>query len=129
MFVDTAVIYCITSLREPTFVPNYCIKSRTRTSPSPSPIHSRNIVIEAAATNPEFTVVKYSQFGAILLTTISSSGENSVAPLCGLTETAVWRHCLRPKKAPLGTFRRKEKCFKGVIIHERPTNVSILQAF
>ena len=25
--------------------------------PSPSPIHSRNIVIEAAASNPEFTVV------------------------------------------------------------------------
>ena len=56
MFVDTAVIYCITSLREQTFVANYCIKSRAPTSPSPSPIHSRNIVIEAVATNPEFTV-------------------------------------------------------------------------
>ena len=56
MFVDTAVIYCITSLREQTFVSNYCIKSRTPASLSPSPIHSRNIVIEAAATNPEFTV-------------------------------------------------------------------------
>ena len=51
-------------------------------------------------------LMKYSQFGAILWTRISSSGENSVAPLCGLTETAVWRHCLRPKKAPFGRFRR-----------------------
>ena len=23
-----------------------------------------------------------------------------------LTETAVWRHCLRPKKAPFGSFQR-----------------------
>ena len=38
------------------------------------------------------------------LESISSTGENSVAPLCGLTETAVWRHCLRPKKAPFGRF-------------------------
>ena len=45
--------------------------------------------------------MKYSQFGAILLTRISSSGENSVAPLCGLTETAVW--------APL--FASKENSF------------------
>ena len=27
------------------------------------------------------------------LESISSTVENSVAPLCGLTETAVWRHC------------------------------------
>ena len=57
MFVDIAIIYCITSLREQTFLSNYCIKSRTPTVPSPSPIHSRNIAIEAAATNAEFTVV------------------------------------------------------------------------
>ena len=59
MLVDTAVIYCITSLREQTFVANYCTKSSTPTSPSQSPIHSCNIVIEAAATIPEFTVVLF----------------------------------------------------------------------
>ena len=48
MFVDIAVIYCITSLREQTCLSNYCIISRTPTVPSPSPIHSRNIAIEAA---------------------------------------------------------------------------------
>ena len=42
------------------------------------------------------------------------------------TETSVWGHCLRPKKAALRTFRRLEKCFKCVILHERPTNVCIL---
>ena len=57
--MDIAVIYCITSLREQTFLSNYCIISRTPTLPSPSPIHSRNIAIEAAATNAEFTVVHY----------------------------------------------------------------------
>ena len=40
-----------------TFLAKYCIWSRTPTLPSPSPIHSRNIVIEAAASNAEFTVV------------------------------------------------------------------------
>ena len=55
--MDIAVIYCITSLREQTFLSNYCIISRTPTLPSPSPIHSRNIAIEAAATNAEFTVL------------------------------------------------------------------------
>ena len=39
------------------FLSNYCIRSRTPTVPSPSPIHSRNIAIEAAATNAEFTVL------------------------------------------------------------------------
>ena len=57
MFVDIAVIYCITSLCEQTCLSNYCIISRTPTVLSPSPIHSRNIAIEAAATNAEFTVL------------------------------------------------------------------------
>ena len=62
IFVDTAVIYCITSLCEQFFLANYCIEIRTPTSPSPSPFHSRNrpIVIEATATTPEFTIVCFS---------------------------------------------------------------------
>ena len=63
--------------------------------------YCRNIIAEHIR-----WLVKYSQVGAILWTRISSSGANSVAPLCGLTETAVWCHCLRPKKVPFGTFRR-----------------------
>ena len=35
----------------------------------------------------------------------------------------MWRHCLRQKKVDLRTFRRQEKCFKCVIIHERARNV------
>ena len=49
-----------------------------------------------------------------------------VASLRGHTETAVWRHCWRQKKVDLHTFRRQEKCFQFVIIHERATNVCIL---
>ena len=52
-----------------------------------------------------------------LCTRISASGAKSVAPLCGYSETAVWCHCLRPKKADLCTFRRQENCFKYVIIY------------
>ena len=42
------------------FLANYCIEIRTPTSPSPSPFHSRNIVIEATATTPEVTIVCFS---------------------------------------------------------------------
>ena len=63
--------------------------------------------------------MNYSRFGAIC-ELVSEQAERN---LCGHTETAVWRHCLRPKKAALRTFRRQEKCSKCVIIHERPTNV------
>ena len=52
LLLFTALLASVSKL----FWSNYCIKSRTPTVPSPSPIHSRNIAIEAAATNPEFTV-------------------------------------------------------------------------
>ena len=72
--------------------------------------------------------MNYSRFGAICVVyLISVSGAK--APLCGHTETAVWRHCLLPKKVALRTFRHHEKCFKCDIIHERPTNVCILPGF
>ena len=59
--------------------------------------------------------MKYSQFGAILWTRISSCGENSVAPLCGLSETAVWRHYLRPKKALLVHFDARKSASKVLL--------------
>ena len=55
--------------------------------------------------------------------------ESAKGPLCGHRETGMWRHCLRPKKVALRTFRRQEECFKCVIIHERSTNVCILPGF
>ena len=59
-------------------------------------------------------IVNFSRCGAIC------ELESAKAPLCDHRETGMWRHCLRPKKVALSTFRRQEKCFKCVIIHERP---------
>ena len=53
-------------------------------------------------------------------TRISESASAAIEkPGCGATVFA-------QKKVALRTFRRQEKCFKCVIIHERPTNVCIL---
>ena len=55
-------------------------------------------------------LVNYSRFGAIC--------ELDLAQVVA-SETAVWWNCLRQKKVDLRTFRRQEKCFECVIIHEK----------
>ena len=62
--------------------------------------------------------MNYSRFGAIC------ELESAQVPSCA-SETAVWRPRLRQKNVDLCTFRRQEKCFKCVIIHERATNLYV----
>ena len=67
-----------------------------------------------------------SELVALFVAICQLESAKEVAPLHGHTNTAVWRHSLRQKKVDLRTFRRQEKCFKCVTIHERATNVCIL---
>ena len=67
--------------------------------------------------------MNYLRFGAIC----ELESAQALAPLCGHTETVVWRHCLRQKEVDLHTFRRRENCFKCVIIHERLKNMCTIR--
>ena len=57
MFAYVCLVHAAPVGNNDDFLQNTAFEAAPPTLPSPSPIHSRNIVIEAAASNPEFTVL------------------------------------------------------------------------